>query len=91
MPKAAPDGGAPDLLLTGVHQPDDMTPCDILLSGGRVAAIAPAGSHATVPPGTRRVEFDGRFVIPGLWDEHVHMNQWALTLGRVDQIGRAHV
>jgi len=89
MPKTAPDGGAPDLLLAGVHQPDDMTPCDVLLSGGRVAAIAPAGSYASVPAGTRRVEFDGRFVIPGLWDEHVHMNQWALTLGRVDLSGAA--
>lgn len=35
------------------------------------------------------VDFDGRFVIPGLWDEHVHMTQWALAAGRVDLSGAA--
>ncbi|RNE57229.1 amidohydrolase [Cryobacterium tepidiphilum] len=41
------------------------------------------------PAGERRaagetVDLDGRYVIPGLWDNHVHMNQWALTTRRLD-------
>jgi predicted amidohydrolase YtcJ len=35
------------------------------------------------------VDLDGRFVIPGLWDEHVHMTQWALAAGRIDLSGAA--
>ncbi len=30
------------------------------------------------------VDLDGRFAVPGLWDEHVHMTQWALAANRVD-------
>ncbi|GAP55663.1 amidohydrolase 3, partial [Arthrobacter sp. Hiyo6] len=30
------------------------------------------------------VHLEGRHVIPGLWDEHVHMTQWALTASRMD-------
>jgi len=30
------------------------------------------------------VDLDGRYVIPGLWDNHVHMNQWALSSRRFD-------
>jgi predicted amidohydrolase YtcJ len=30
------------------------------------------------------LDLDGRFVIPGLWDNHVHFTQWALLSSRVD-------
>ncbi len=29
----------------------------------------------------------GRYIIPGLWDEHVHMTQWALASNRLDLSG----
>ena len=35
------------------------------------------------------VDLDGRYVIPGLWDEHVHMTQWALAANRIDLSGAA--
>ena len=35
------------------------------------------------------VNLDGRYVIPGLWDEHVHMTQWALAANRIDLSGAA--
>ncbi|CAN5279364.1 amidohydrolase family protein [soil metagenome] len=31
-----------------------------------------------------RVDLEGRFVGPGLWDAHVHVGQWALRSNRVD-------
>ena len=30
------------------------------------------------------IDLDGRFVIPGLWDEHVHFTQWSLLSRRLD-------
>lgn len=49
---------------------------DIEISGGVIAAIAPAGQIA---PGDHEVvDLDGRMVMPGLWDEHVHFSLWAL-------------
>lgn len=34
--------------------------------------------------GLEVVDLDGRFVIPGLWDQHVHMTQWAIYARRLD-------
>ncbi|GAA2015834.1 amidohydrolase family protein [Nakamurella flavida] len=32
----------------------------------------------------RRVDLAGRWIVPGLWDEHVHLTQWAMTRRRLD-------
>lgn len=48
---------------------------DMLLAEGLIAQIAPAG---TLPHSDHTVwDVDGRVVIPGLWDEHVHFSLWA--------------
>lgn len=63
-------------------------PCDILLDGERIASVTlstpgfSAASGATAS-GADVVELDGRLVIPGLWDEHVHAEQWALASRRL--------
>jgi predicted amidohydrolase YtcJ len=54
---------------------------DVMLTGGRIAGIAPAGSGGNRD---ETVDLDGRWVIPGLWDSHVHLTQYALTRQRVD-------
>lgn len=42
------------------------------------------------PQGHERViEADGRWLIPGLWDHHVHMGQWAMSAGRLRLAGGA--
>jgi predicted amidohydrolase YtcJ len=43
----------------------------VLISGGRILAVGPFGD-VRVPAGTREVDATGRFIIPGLWDAHVH-------------------
>ncbi len=64
--------------------------CDIFITDGVVARIVPAGSEAgPALRGAEVVDLGGRFVIPGLWDEHVHMTQWALAAGRIDVSGAA--
>ena len=49
---------------------------DIAIDGGRIVALGSTGR-----PG---VDLEGRHVIPGLWDEHVHLAQTALASRRVD-------
>lgn len=33
------------------------------------------------------LDLEGRFLVPGLWDAHVHFDQWAATLTRLDMAG----
>jgi predicted amidohydrolase YtcJ len=58
---------------------------DILVRDGRVAAVDRAGTLTAA--GAERVDLDGRFVGPGLWDEHVHFTQWVIRRRRVDLSG----
>lgn len=58
----------------------DGSPTDVLVEDGIVEAIAP-----DITPGDAEVvDLDGRFIAPGLWDGHVHMEQWALVRQRLD-------
>ncbi|WP_432842115.1 amidohydrolase [Dactylosporangium sp. CA-092794] len=58
---------------------------DILLRDGRIAAVAPLGTFEA--GGAEVVPLGGRFVIPGLWDEHVHFTQWVIARRRLDLSG----
>lgn len=49
----------------------------VLIDGNRIRGVGPS-AELTVPAGARVVEARGRFLIPGLWDMHVH----ARRLGR---------
>lgn len=46
---------------------------DILVRGDRIVAITQA-RRETVPPNTRLIDGHGKFVMPGLWDMHVHLH-----------------
>jgi hypothetical protein len=43
---------------------------DVLTRGDRIEKIAP---HIPAPAGTRVIQARGQFLIPGLWDMHVHI------------------
>ena len=82
---ASPDVAAA-LLLTDARLPGHADRVDVHLEGGAIASIAPAG--ATEPPrDARRLDVDGRWVIPGLYDRHVHFSQWAMVSRRLDLSG----
>ncbi len=49
----------------------------VVVRGNRIAAVEPA-ARAPVPRNARKVDGRGKYVIPGLWDMHVH----ALRAGR---------
>jgi len=44
----------------------------VLASGGKIAAIGPAGSIAA-PAGTRVIDGNGKTLVPGIWDSHMHI------------------
>ncbi|GAA4555240.1 amidohydrolase [Pseudonocardia xishanensis] len=50
---------------------------DLTLAGGLITAIRP---HEPGPG----LDLGGRTVVPGLWDNHVHFDQWALARQRLD-------
>ncbi|MFI6296511.1 amidohydrolase family protein [Nonomuraea sp. NPDC050790] len=54
---------------------------DIVLRGGLVADVRPSGA---VPHEGVALDLDGRVVMPGLWDHHVHFDMWALKESRLD-------
>jgi len=61
-------------------------PLDIRISQGKIVQL---GRDLSRSPGEEEVDADGRWAIPGLWDAHVHMAQWAMTVGRLDVSGAA--
>jgi len=56
-------------------------PVDVLVSDGVVTAVGPALAR---PAGVEEVAAAGRWLAPGLWDQHVHLGQWSLSRQRVD-------
>ncbi|WP_062386744.1 amidohydrolase [Demequina iriomotensis] len=75
-----------DLVLRHVRPGAAAPAVDIAVDGGVIAAIGPDAG-----PGREEISLDGRVVVPGLWDAHVHLTQWARTRGRVDVSGAGSV
>lgn len=72
-----------DVRLTGADRLDPFAaePVDVHLRGGRIIDIAPARA---LPRAGEVVDGGGGFLLPGLWDHHVHTVQWALAAQRLD-------
>ncbi|MBD8660025.1 amidohydrolase family protein [Frigoribacterium sp. CFBP 8754] len=62
---------------------DGSAPVDAFLDGGVVVELAPRGELAS-PVGAEVVDLEGRWLGPGLWDSHAHLDQWALVRRRLD-------
>lgn len=50
---------------------DPIPNATVLIEGDRIAAVGPVDA-VEVPAGARVIDGAGRFLIPGLWDAHVH-------------------
>lgn len=75
------------LLLTRARRAGQDDLVDVLLDGGRIGAVVPSGAvpaARTADAPVERIDVDGRTVVPGLWDAHVHLTQWALVRRRLD-------
>jgi len=89
-------GDAPEVIanarLTGSERTDPFGDdvVDVHLADGLVVDIAPAGA---LPRRGVVVDAEGGRVIPGLWDHHVHVVQWALSAQRLplgEAVSAAH-
>ncbi len=76
---------ASPFVLRDVRLPGQDQLLQLAIRDGRVVALAPSVEVG----GADVVALEGRTVIPGLWDAHVHATQWALTRHRLDLRGIA--
>ncbi|WP_067432151.1 amidohydrolase [Nocardioides jensenii] len=65
----------------GVDEAPATEPVDVLVDDGVVRRV---GSHLPDVEDARVHDADGRWIIPGLWDHHVHLGQVAMTTSRLD-------
>ena len=82
---AAPGGPESALVIENVSVvPMDgdgvLSDVSVLIEDDRIVDVGPSGD-ARVPAGARRVDGAGRFLIPGLWDMHVHFEPDEAALG----------
>lgn len=61
---------------------------DVLVSDGRVVEV---GERLARPRGVAEHHADGRWLVPGLWDQHVHLGQWTMVAQRLDLTGTRSV
>jgi len=85
--------GMNDLLLRSVRIIGDGRLVDVSVVAGTVVAVGPglevpAAAEVSKTAGfsktTAVIDLDGRWLMPGLWDGHVHFTQWARHRGRID-------
>ncbi|MEO7238578.1 MAG: amidohydrolase family protein [Gemmatimonadales bacterium] len=57
------------IAMTGAEPAPNQT---VLIEGRRIVAVG-STSEVPIPPGTRLIDGHGAFVIPGLWDMHIHL------------------
>ncbi|WP_299401889.1 adenine deaminase [uncultured Roseobacter sp.] len=61
-----------------VHTREILPDHDIAIVAGRIACVVPDASHC-LGPETQMIEADGRYMIPGLCDGHMHIESGMLT------------
>ncbi|SHF34675.1 Adenine deaminase [Ruegeria intermedia] len=74
---------AADLVIRGgiwinVHSREALPDHSIAIAEGRIAYVGPDASHC-IGPDTQIIEADGRYMIPGLCDAHMHIESGMLT------------
>ncbi|MET0954445.1 MAG: amidohydrolase family protein [Cryobacterium sp.] len=70
-----------DLILRNARLPGSDDLVDLRIVDGVIESIGYLAPEATAD---RVVDLGERWLIPGLWDNHVHFSQWAQTARRLD-------
>ncbi|KGJ77124.1 amidohydrolase [Cryobacterium roopkundense] len=71
----------PSLILRGARLPGSDDIVDVQVVDGQISRI---GYIAPTERADHTVQLGERWIIPGLWDNHVHFTQWAQTARRLD-------
>ncbi|WP_171133767.1 MULTISPECIES: adenine deaminase [unclassified Ruegeria] len=61
-----------------VHSREALPDHDIAITAGRIAFVGPDATHC-IGPDTQIIEANGRYMIPGLCDGHMHIESGMLT------------
>ena len=83
-----------DLVIKGgiwvnVHTREALKNHDIAIREGRFAYCGPSASHC-IGENTEIIEADGRYIVPGLCDGHMHIESGMLTVSRFVQAVTPH-
>ncbi|PPI55234.1 hypothetical protein [Rathayibacter toxicus] len=70
-----------DCLLGGARLLGATRTTSVLVRDGYIAVV---DDDPRVAPEVEVRDRDGRWLLPGLWDEHVHFSQWAMMAPRLD-------
>src|SRR3954469_4887354 len=62
-----------------VHTREVIPDTDIAVAAGRIAYCGPDASYC-IGPSTRVIEAQGRYIVPGLLDAHMHIESSMLTV-----------
>lgn len=62
-----------------VHSGEIIPGTDIAITAGRFAYVGPDAAH-TLGPGTEVIEANGRYLVPGLCDGHMHVESGMVTV-----------
>lgn len=62
-----------------VHSGEIIPGISVAIAAGRIAYVGPDASHAE-GPATRVIEADGRYMVPGLCDAHMHVESGMVTV-----------
>ncbi|MFK8083334.1 MAG: adenine deaminase [Granulosicoccus sp.] len=62
-----------------VHSGEIIAGTDVAISAGRFAYVGPDASH-TIGEQTQIIEADGRYLVPGLCDAHMHVESGMVTV-----------
>ncbi len=73
-----------DLVIRGgrwvnVHSGEIIPATDIAIAGGRIAFCGPDAGHA-IGEATKIIEAEGRYLVPGLCDAHMHVESGMVTV-----------
>ncbi len=86
--RLVPVRGNASVIHGGTDEPPTGVPLDVLVIDGRVVEI---GERLEAPRGVAEHRVDGRWLMPGLWDQHVHLGQWTMVSQRLDLTGTRSV
>ncbi len=62
-----------------VHSGEIIPATDVAIARDRIAYVGPDASHA-IGPGTRVIEAEDRYLVPGLCDAHMHVESGMVTV-----------